>query len=278
MTERSLRVWAPTATELERVWRMLRMTNTFMSRDELAQVWRSAPWRFQLSERGDVAFLERWRDHMTLLAVKTLVCREAAVPAMMHAMRAVATAQGFTDVLSPLVPEDRVEPYERAGMLIVHRGVVLRRTERCEVAPLTSEGVVLERATPDDEDDVLTLDAACFADFWRYDRTLMRRYLESERVVVARVGARAVGYTQCSVGEGEGMLGRLAVHPAYRCRGVGSMLLADALGYMHRQGARGVTVYTQLDNERARRRYEAFGFAVHGIPQCLLAFDAIADA
>ncbi|MBC8483689.1 MAG: GNAT family N-acetyltransferase, partial [Actinobacteria bacterium] len=54
---------------------------------------------------------------------------------------------------------------------------------------------------------------------------------------------------------------RLAVRPRHEGLGIGSALLADAISWLDRAGARDVWVNTQPDNDRARLLYQRHGFA-----------------
>jgi ribosomal-protein-alanine N-acetyltransferase len=57
----------------------------------------------------------------------------------------------------------------------------------------------------------------------------------------------------------------VAVHPRYRGRGVGSLLLREALREAREGHAEAVTLEVRRSNEAARRLYAAFGFEEVGV-------------
>ena len=59
-------------------------------------------------------------------------------------------------------------------------------------------------------------------------------------------------------------INRIAVHPRYQGRGVGALLLQDALDGFWRLGAERVTLNTQSDNDSSQRLYHRFGFKPTG--------------
>jgi ribosomal-protein-alanine N-acetyltransferase len=145
---------------------------------------------------------------------------------------------------------------------VVERVVLMRlehpqRACRREPAP---QGFGIRAASPEDLAGVFAVDADSFDDFWRYDEPQVDRYMRTERAAVATVEGRTVGYTLANVRGGEGSLGRLAVSPTARRRGVGRGLACDALGWLVRNGARAVTLSRQEHNAGAAGLYHAIGF------------------
>lgn len=261
--------------DLARVWAYARQDGVFDSLEDLRRAWANAPWTVQVSDAGDAAILVRWRDHLRLVAVSALWSAERSIPSHMAALRAVARAQGFDDLISPFVPEGREAPYLRAGMHIVHTGVTMGFVHRHDVEQRSVPGVSLDVADESMLESLLAVDIMCFSEFWRYDVRLMREYLATDRTVIARRDDEVVGYAMCRVDRGHGLIGRLAVVPAERGRGVGAALLADALRYLRRQGVSRTMLYTQATNERAQRLYASFGFEATGPRKHLLAFSPV---
>ncbi|MDI6692214.1 MAG: GNAT family N-acetyltransferase [Anaerosomatales bacterium] len=261
--------------DLGRVWALARQEGLFGSLDELRSAWARAPWTIQVSDAGDLAILDRWREHLPLMAVSALWSPERSVSSHMAALHAVARAHGFEDVLSPFVPEDGVAPYLKAGMRIVHTGLAMARRTGAPLPDERPTGTAFEIADESALEQLLALDIACFSDFWRYDVRLMTRYLASDRTVVAKRGLAVVGYAMCRIDRGHGVVGRLAVAPAHRGNGIGSALLADCLRYLERQGIHRTVLYTQAGNDAAQRLYARFGFESIGPRKHLLAFGAV---
>ena len=250
-------------SDLAWLWPPVRASQIFDRAEELESFWAEAPWRVRVNSRGEAAVLVRWREHMDLLAIKGLWCSERRVSLLLEDLRPVAREQGFGRLLSPLLPSDAARPYLESGMSPVQEIVVLRldprRRRRLLEAP-DAAGVTLRLGSGADLHAVLAVDNAAFETFWRYDRGLLARYISSERLGVAEAGGQVVGYTLCTVRRGEGSIGRLAVRPDTQGRGVGAMLLEDAVAFLESGGADRVTLCTQAGNVRSRRLYGNAGF------------------
>jgi ribosomal protein S18 acetylase RimI-like enzyme len=120
-----------------------------------------------------------------------------------------------------------------------------------------------------DFESVCAIDAACFDDFWRYDRELLARYLECERSTVVETDGAVAGFAFCSLRGSDGVLGRVAVAPEWRGSGIGLALTHDATVHLLDSGARSVNLCTQADNERSRRLYVRLGY-VEGAERLLM--------
>jgi dTDP-4-amino-4,6-dideoxy-D-galactose acyltransferase len=83
----------------------------------------------------------------------------------------------------------------------------------------------------------------------------------ADTVLVVESGRRPVGYVTCHLKEsGEGQIGLVGVHDACRGRGVGRVLVKEALRWFAERGSPSVTVVTQGRNDKAMRLYERCGF------------------
>lgn len=224
------------------------------------------PWHVLVTETDDAVLLEKWREHADVLSMRAVWCAPRRIPALVEGARAVARGRGLATVMSPLVADDLAAPYRRAGMEPLLRVLVLRRELHgsdaltCEHDP--PAGIEIGTGSPLDARELLELDRVCFEPLWAYDRPLMERYITQDRTIVARTrdGARIVGYAMAGrVGE-EGTIGRLAVDPAWRGRGLGGALLAEAVRTQAASGRAYVTLTTQTDNEVAQRLYLRQGF------------------
>jgi mycothiol synthase len=114
---------------------------------------------------------------------------------------------------------------------------------------------------------VLDIDAAAFSAFWRLDRMAFedaRTATPSCRRRVVSVGGptrrKVVGYAVTGRSGDQGYLQRLAVDPDQQGRGIGRMLLDDALHWLAHHGATTVLVNTQPDNDPALDLYRSAGF------------------
>lgn len=230
---------------------------------ELASILAAEPWRVRVTERGEAALLDRWRPRLNDCAVLGLWCSPRRVPVLVTDLLEVAREQGFSRLLGPLVPEQAARPYLEAGLRVVERVRVLRKD-----APLlahasaheTPAGVTFREACPDDLPAVAVVDQASFEPFWHYDLRLLLRLADTGRVAVAEKDGAVIGYTLATAREGDGGLGRLAVLPSMRDRGVGRALVSEAVAWMASQGARSVVLSTQEDNEASLALYRGLGF------------------
>lgn len=232
---------------------------------ELATMSGSEPWRVRVTERGEAAVLGPWRAHLRDCAVFGLWCAPARVPVIITDLLEVASAQGFERLLGPLVPERDARPYLDAGLRVVSRVVVMRAAiSKGAAAPTAPAGLIIRPADVADLPRIIALDEECFEPFWHYDATSLTRLVDAERVVVAEVDGRIVGYTLCTLRAGQGSLGRLAVARAYRRRGIGRYLVAEALAWQAARGARTVVLSTQEENAASRSLYASAGFRETG--------------
>jgi len=246
--------------DLRRIWPAVSSAHLFDDFAGLLSWWEAAPWRVRVTRAGEAAVLGRWRAHLDLLSVRGLWCATSRIPVLMEDLRAVARAQGFARLMAPLVPDDAVAPYLAAGLVVRQSIVVYRMQPPLAVVRPAPAGVTVRVGLPTDHRAVAALDASCFDEFWRYDAESMRGYLESERLGVAESGGRVIGYTLCTVHGAEATIGRLAVAPEHRGRGIGTAMLADAVVYVARKGAQAVTLCTQEENDDSRRLYRRTGF------------------
>lgn len=246
--------------ELRRIWPAVSASHVFADFAELAAWWEAAPWRVRVTRAGEAAVLGRWRAHVDLLAVKGLWCSTERIPVLLEDLCTVARAQGFARLLGPLVPDDGVAPYLAVGFSERQRIVVCRLQPPLAVVRPAPPGVTVRIGLPTDHAAVAALDGACFDEFWRYDEESLHHYTASERLGVAEVAGRVVGYTLSTVHGAEGTVGRLAVTPERRGGGVGTALLADAVVYLARRGVLAVTLCTQEENDDSRRVYAKAGF------------------
>jgi len=145
----------------------------------------------------------------------------------------------------------RIVAYEKIGWRIPAAG---------------NQGVQVRAVQPADFSALVSLDALAFHPLWRNSAETFRRWRATvPYFVVAVAGQDVVGYCYCSVSEQrQGHLIRVAVHPAWQGRGVGTRLMAEAVGFFQKAGVRRVTLNTQEENAPAQRLYRRFGFSPMG--------------
>lgn len=108
---------------------------------------------------------------------------------------------------------------------------------------------------------LLSIEEACFEDFWRYDALSFEDIAETHPYfVVAELDGKVVGY-QFNALDGEfGYLVRIAVHPSVNGQGIGVRLMSEAMDFFKKAHVLRIMLNTQDDNIRAHRLYEWFGF------------------
>lgn len=112
---------------------------------------------------------------------------------------------------------------------------------------------------------IAAIDRASFSPHWWHSEATMRRRAatSSHRAVVAFAG-EVVGYASGELRLPAAHLNRIAVHPAHQGRGIGALLLRDALCAFWRCGVERVTLNTQADNLGSKRLYRRFSFEPTG--------------
>jgi ribosomal-protein-alanine N-acetyltransferase len=114
---------------------------------------------------------------------------------------------------------------------------------------------------PEDLDELLVVEAACFAQHWRYDAVGFLEIADScPYFVVVVLEGRVVGYQFNIVEAATGFLVRIAVHPAVNSRGIGARLMAEAVHFFAEQRVWKIALNTEEANHHAHRLYEWFGF------------------
>jgi ribosomal protein S18 acetylase RimI-like enzyme len=222
---------------------------------------RTAPWRLQVTENGDAVVVDTWREHLDILAVRALWAPPVRVAPLFSQLSALARSRGLERVLTPLVPESVWEPYAAAGADDVRRIVALQGFAGEVPGAALPDGVRLRPADAGDVPTLVALDNACFDEFWRYGEPEMTEALGRERVVVAEVvGAQIAGYSTSSLHGASATVGRLAVAPSARRRGIARALLADAARWASEREAFALTLCTQEENLVSRALYRERGF------------------
>lgn len=259
--------------ELMRLWPALRAAKLMSSPEELTRFREAGPWRVRVSDAGEGLVLDRWRGHLDVLAIRGLWAAEHRIGALVNEASAVARAQGFSAVLSPLLSLSALQPYLAAGMSERERIVALQ-AHADDIADLPPEPSLRVRAgSAADLGALEHLDASCFDEFWRYGPKELGEALREGQLFVAERDGVTLGYHTIAHHGATSTVGRLAVAAALRRRGVGRTLLADAGSRALRSCAFGLTLCTQSSNSASRALYSATGFAEVGEEYALAILD-----
>lgn len=248
----------PPARMVPQLWPLGRSAHIAYTR-EAFEIWLAAePWRARLSDTGDALLLAVWRQHLGYLAMRGVWAAPERIPAVVDEAVRVAAERGFGAVVSPLLPRTAWPEYEAAGMSVREAIVALQ----ADPADLTGRpaGFGVEAATPQDLDALLAVDDSAFDRFWAYGAAEMAHALEVERVTLVRDGGLVVGYASSAIIGPACTIGRLAVSPSARRRGVASALVRETAGWARRTGAAALSLCTQQSNTASRALYAGLHF------------------
>lgn len=131
-------------------------------------------------------------------------------------------------------------------------------------------GIRIEPMRLEDVDEVLATERVSFPHPW--SRQAFVYELRENRVArlwVARAAevsrTPVVAYLCLWLIADEVHVTNFAVHPDYRCRGIGRELMGTLLERYRQEGATRAALEVRPSNHRARRLYEAFGFRQVGL-------------
>lgn len=129
------------------------------------------------------------------------------------------------------------------------------------IAELPATACRLRSMIQDDLSAVEELDRLAFGKLWRNSLdSLQLAYRQAAIATVAELEDRLVAYQISTPSPLGGHLARLAVHPQWQARGIGTSLVVDTLSQFQRRGAQRVTVNTQRDNLASIHIYLNAGF------------------
>ncbi|MCB8982410.1 MAG: GNAT family N-acetyltransferase [Ardenticatenaceae bacterium] len=113
--------------------------------------------------------------------------------------------------------------------------------------------------------ELAAMETAVFEPLWRLSaETLAMAQRDALCFDVAEWNGRLVGYQLSSSGPYSAHLVRLTIAKEAQGHGVGSALLAKAIGTYRQLGLRRATLNTQVDNLTSQRLYRKFGFYATG--------------
>jgi len=191
----------------------------------------------------------------------------------------VATSRSFEAgsdrfVTKPL-GEYEAEDYERWGFETLYRIVLLEKQLRRQ--PAYSAGleadVEIVRYKKRYLDDVLSLDASAFDDFWRLDAHTMEAVATScyrNTFLLAKRAGEVLGYAVGGANGRFGYLQRLGIHAGHQGEGVGEALTGRIISTLRSMGAVSLMVNTQEDNVAALSLYRKLGFETMPDPRFIM--------
>jgi ribosomal-protein-alanine N-acetyltransferase len=119
----------------------------------------------------------------------------------------------------------------------------------------------------DDLTEVIRIERASFPSPWSEE--MFRRELMKNKdfsiFISAKLNDRLVGYGGIWIIIDEAHVVNLAVHPSYRGKGIGRLILLALLEIAQRKGMKRLTLEVRRSNVNAIRFYKRFGFQQRGI-------------
>ena len=214
-----------------------------------------------------------WRGDPTLALLSPSPGSPPSARGLAHALDTIA-ADGYLSVLTPALTAPEQSVFLQHGFT-VHERLHLLRHGLFDLPAPSAPGISIRRGRARDIDPVLHLDGLAFDGFWRFDLNGLldaRHATPRSRFRVACLDGRVVGYHVAGVARQLGYLQRLAVHPEFHGRGIGTALVGDALGWCRRRGCDSVLVNTQEINQRALSLYRHLGFTDEPTGLAVLSF------
>ena len=185
-------------------------------------------------------------------------------PWVLAALRDRLHNQGYRAVVTAAVAPRERDALIGDGFDIRSELATLSRDLEAEMPRIVNPRGRIRRGRWHDLDVVLKVDAEAFPPFWRLDADGLheaRSATPSSRWRVNR-GTEVQAYSITGRARSQGYLQRLAVAARCQGRGLGTLLVLDALVWLRRGGARTALVNTQPGNERALDLYQRCGFRI----------------
>jgi ribosomal protein S18 acetylase RimI-like enzyme len=136
---------------------------------------------------------------------------------------------------------------------------------RLDLEPsITAPQHLVVREDAFDIDQMLAIDRAAFAPFWRFDETALVESIRAttkSSVFIIRDGDRGItGYAVVGYGHALSYLQRVALDPAWQGNGMGRSLVRASARSARRHGSKALLLNTQFDNGPAIGLYESEGY------------------
>ena len=171
------------------------------------------------------------------------------------------TAVGAPSVYSTPLARSATKPWEAAGFEEYLELALMRLSLE---DPVPAPEHLVARDDHYDIDLMLAVDKAAFPEFWRFDRAALVESTQATgraSVFVIKDGDLGLaGYAVVGYGHAISYLQRLAVHPRWQGRGMGTSLVRAVARSARRAGSKAMLLNTQHDNHAAIGLYQALGF------------------
>ncbi|HOA55038.1 MAG: ribosomal protein S18-alanine N-acetyltransferase [Acetivibrionales bacterium] len=128
------------------------------------------------------------------------------------------------------------------------------------------DGLKIVRARKEHIDDIAVVENLSFRIPWSR-QSLTAEFMHNDNAVYfcALIDGKAVGYAGMWQVCDEGHITNIAVHPEFRCIGIGSALVEALLKEAESRGLTALTLEVRKSNSRARSIYMKYGFEDGGM-------------
>jgi ribosomal-protein-alanine N-acetyltransferase len=128
------------------------------------------------------------------------------------------------------------------------------------------DGIEIIPALAEHIDDIMAIERASFRTPWSRESFLQEiSNKDLSAYFAAASGGTIVGYAGMTVMAGEGHIMNIAVHPEYRRKGIGQLLLERLVRHAWEKGIPALTLEVGVTNVAAIELYKKNGFHIYGL-------------
>jgi len=120
--------------------------------------------------------------------------------------------------------------------------------------------MIVRKAEPGDLPFIVEIESLCFPEDTAFPRRMFAYLLQYSLALVACQRSAVLGFVMGYISGRGGAIYTLDVHPFFRRRGVGSMLLAAIEEELAVRGARAIRLEVAIENPEALRLYHKAGY------------------
>lgn len=131
---------------------------------------------------------------------------------------------------------------------------------------MSTECVSISYMKIEDVEDILVVENLCFPVPWLKESFIQELSNKSlTRYICAKTEGRAIAYAGMWKIFDEGHITNIAVHPEYRKKGIGGMLVYHLINIARQENIKKMTLEVRKSNIAAQRLYFKYGFEIKGV-------------
>ena len=119
--------------------------------------------------------------------------------------------------------------------------------------------------TENDLVEIMMIEGACFSPPWTEAQLKSELRSDDAFFAAARCGGRIAGFCIMHMAGDQGELYQIAVHPDFRRRGIGELLLRRGVSWVEEKNGESAFLEVRAGNEPALRLYSRAGFERIGV-------------